>query len=222
MLKESFIASNPKEAYELAIKKYGSIDNFKVIEATQYREGDKLLSKIVIEVSEEVYNESIGFSEEEALIEEIKLLKSKMNRMREALLPEDRDRLTYSSPLLDSIEPAKDAHLTAEEEGLLSELAQLKSQMGLAEREDLSEKAPPQPPIKSSHNIKNPIATKEQLFTKDEVEKKEIEEEPKLEVESSKTPLSKEKRRSDCYEEIDEVKRILMDKGQEATGWIRC
>ncbi len=67
MLKESFIAPTPKEAYELAVKKYGSIDCFKIVAAKQYSRGDDLVSEIIIEVEEEVYYNSSGIDEEEAL-----------------------------------------------------------------------------------------------------------------------------------------------------------
>ncbi len=88
MFSESFIAPSPEEAYRLAIQKYGSIDNFKIIKATQYKNRDnELISEITIEVNEEAYLESCGIDEEEALIEEMNLLKSKMDKMREALSP---------------------------------------------------------------------------------------------------------------------------------------
>ena len=99
MLKESFIATNPNEAYKLAIQKYGSIDNFKVIKATQYRDssGD-LRAEITIEVDEDTFKQFAGIDEEEALLEEIKVLKSKMDKMKEALTPKNP-----SSEVLDEI-----------------------------------------------------------------------------------------------------------------------
>ena len=86
MLKESFIAPTPKEAYELAIKKYGSIEAFKVISAKQYknREG-VLVSEITIEVDEDSFNKSIDFSEEEALLAEIDQLRNNIEKMKSAL-----------------------------------------------------------------------------------------------------------------------------------------
>jgi len=88
MFSESFIAPSPEEAYRLAIQKYGSIDNFKIKKATQYKNRDgELVSEITIEVNEDAYLESCGIDEEEALIEEINLLKIKMDKMREALTP---------------------------------------------------------------------------------------------------------------------------------------
>jgi len=94
MFSESFIAPSPEEAYKLAIQKYGSIDNFKIIKATQYKNRDnELVSEITIEVDESAYLESCGISEEEALIEEMNLLKSKMDKMREALIPKDEPKV---------------------------------------------------------------------------------------------------------------------------------
>ncbi len=93
MLKESFIAPTPEEAYKLAIQKYGSIDNFKIVKASQYknREG-VLVSEITIEVAEDIYLESSGIDEEEALLEEINILKSKMSRMKEVLAPQKENK----------------------------------------------------------------------------------------------------------------------------------
>jgi flagellar biosynthesis protein FlhF len=89
MLKESFIATTPEEAYKLAIKKYGSINNFKIVKASQYKNKENILvSEITIEVDEDAYLNSAGISEEEELINELNLLKEKMNKMKEALNPQ--------------------------------------------------------------------------------------------------------------------------------------
>jgi len=93
MLRESFIAPTPKEAYELAIKKYGSIDNFKVINAKQYKKDGDLVSEIAIEVDDESFKESIGLLEEEELIKEMLSLKEKMNKMKEALEPKKSNKV---------------------------------------------------------------------------------------------------------------------------------
>ena len=101
MLTESFIASTPQEAYELAIKKYGSIENFKVINAKQYKKDNILVSEITIEVDEESFKESIGINEEEELIREMMELKEKMNRMKEALEPKkNKQALDYVKSVL--------------------------------------------------------------------------------------------------------------------------
>jgi len=90
MFTESFIAPTPDEAYKLAIQKYGSIDNFKLVKATQYKNKDGVLvSEITIEVSEDVYLNASGIDEEEALLEEINILKSKMERMKQVLEPKN-------------------------------------------------------------------------------------------------------------------------------------
>ncbi len=92
MLKESFIAPTPIEAYKLAIQKYGSIDNFKVVKASQYKDNDgNLKAEITIEVDEETFKKYAGIDEEEALLEEIKVLKSKMDKMKEALAPKPKN-----------------------------------------------------------------------------------------------------------------------------------
>jgi len=92
MLKESFIANTPNEAYKLAIAKYGSIDNFKVVKASQYRDKNNILkSEITIEVDEEIFKRFAGIDEEEALLEEIAVLKAKMDKMREALQPKSNN-----------------------------------------------------------------------------------------------------------------------------------
>ncbi len=93
MLKESFIAPTPAQAYKLAIQKYGSIDNFKVVKASQYKDAEgNLRAEITIEIEEEIFNRYSGIDEEEALLEEIKVLKSKMDRMKEALTPKDKSQ----------------------------------------------------------------------------------------------------------------------------------
>ena len=90
MLKESFIAPTPEEAYKLAIRKYGSIDNFKIVKASQYKNKDGILvSEITIEVEEDIYLNSSGIDEEEALLEEINFLKAKMSKMKEVLSPKE-------------------------------------------------------------------------------------------------------------------------------------
>jgi flagellar biosynthesis protein FlhF len=95
MLKESFIATTPNEAYKLAIQKYGSIENFKVISASQFKGKDGTLNaEITIEIEEEIFNEFTGIDEEEALLEEIKILKSKMDRMKDVLAPKKNGNKT--------------------------------------------------------------------------------------------------------------------------------
>ena len=94
MLNESFVAHSPEEAYRLAIQKYGSIDNFKIIKATQYKnKTSELVSEITIEVNESAYLESCGIDEEEILLEEINLLKGKMAKMKEALVPAFKEEI---------------------------------------------------------------------------------------------------------------------------------
>ncbi len=92
MLKESFIAPTPNEAYKLAVRKYGSIDNFKVVKASQYKDkSGELISEITIEIEEEIFKKYAGVDEEEVLLEEINILKSKMDRMKEVLQPKSKE-----------------------------------------------------------------------------------------------------------------------------------
>ena len=127
MLSESFIAQSPEEAYRLAIQKYGSIDNFKIIKATQYKNRDsELVSEITIEVDESAYLESCGIDEEEALIEEMNLLKSKMDKMREALSPkkslenEDLEKRALERKDLEEKELPKDKEIEQIKELLIN------------------------------------------------------------------------------------------------------
>ncbi len=101
MLTESFIASTPQEAYKLAIRKYGSIDNFRLIAAKQYKKDDELVSEITIEIEEEIFHSVNGISEEEALLEEMNLLKDKMNMMKEALAPASKSIMSEVKEILE-------------------------------------------------------------------------------------------------------------------------
>ncbi len=92
MLKESFIAPTPQEAYKLALQKYKSLDNFKVIEAAQILEDGKIKAKITIEVDEETFNSALNISEEEQLILEMNELKDKIARMKSALNPNEKSQ----------------------------------------------------------------------------------------------------------------------------------
>ncbi len=97
MLNESFIAQTPSEAYKLAIQKYGSIDNFKVVKAAQYRDNNSnLVSEITIEIQEDIYKQYAGIDEEEILLEEINILKNKMSKMKDALSPESNKELVIN------------------------------------------------------------------------------------------------------------------------------
>ena len=119
MFSESFIAPSPEEAYKLAIQKYGSIDNFKIIKASQYKNRDsELVSEITIEVDECAYLESCGIGEEEALIEEMNLLKSKMDKMREALSPK-KDLINEELSKKEK-EPSKDKEIEQIKELLIN------------------------------------------------------------------------------------------------------
>lgn len=120
MVQESFIAPTPLEAYKLAVQKYGSIENFKVIKASQYKNSkNELVAQIEIEVSQELFAKHMGLDEEEMLIEELAMLKAKMNTMKEALLPQEQQKSFAKGH--DSIKEIKDLLM---QKGLSSEWVQ--------------------------------------------------------------------------------------------------
>ncbi len=126
MVKESFIASTPLEAYKLALNKYNSIENFNVVKATQYKNSENILvAEIEIAVDEESFRNSIGLSEEEQLIEELNTLKSKMNKMKEALLPVQEAK---------SIKPVVDNQATNESRETIEKVKSLLIQKGLEKK----------------------------------------------------------------------------------------
>ncbi len=123
MVKESFIAPTPIEAYKLAVQKYKSIDNFKIINASQYKNAqNELVAKIEIEVDEESFNASIGVSEEELLIEELNSLKSKMNRMKSALAGNEEPEPAAA---------AQELKPTAKSKDVIEHIKELLTQKGL-------------------------------------------------------------------------------------------
>lgn len=88
MVEETFIAANPREAFELARDKYGNFSNLKLLKAVQIKDKDKnLVSKITVSVSSDEFLNSIGLDEEEELASEIVDLKAQMNRMKNLMNP---------------------------------------------------------------------------------------------------------------------------------------
>jgi len=105
MINETFVASDPKSAYEQAVKKYG--DDVSIVSAKQLRyDDDTLRCEVVIAVPSELFMEkSFGDQsfkkqeaqqkedvyeeqEEEALISEIGELKAQLEVMKEGMFPE--------------------------------------------------------------------------------------------------------------------------------------
>ncbi len=88
MVKETFVANDPREAFELAKEKYGYFSELKLLSAVQIKSSDgKLVSKITVSVPEDDFLRSIGIDEEEELASEIGDLKSKLEKMRELMNP---------------------------------------------------------------------------------------------------------------------------------------
>jgi len=92
MIQETFVASNPRGAYELALEKYGT--DISLVSAKQVKYDDGVLrSEIVISVSEDAFkDQSFGedftgaegeSSEDEALLSELGELKEQLALMKE-------------------------------------------------------------------------------------------------------------------------------------------
>jgi len=92
MINETFLAPEPKSAYEQAVKKYGT--GIKLLSAKQVKQNDgSLWSEISIAVSEDDFMEqSVGEEtpshneSEAALIEELKVVKKELAIMKEEIL----------------------------------------------------------------------------------------------------------------------------------------
>ena len=96
MINETFVASTPKEAYEQAVEKYGTND-LEIVSAKQLRYDDgKIRAEVVIAVDKALFMErSFGDkaplpsrTEEDALLEELGILKGEIARMRKGLQAE--------------------------------------------------------------------------------------------------------------------------------------
>ena len=93
MINETFVASDPKSAYEQAVEKYGT--GIKLLSAKQVQQADGTLwSEISIAVSEDTFMEqTVGDTEsletneaETALLNELEVLKKQLAIMREEML----------------------------------------------------------------------------------------------------------------------------------------
>jgi len=86
MVEETFVAPNPREAFELAKEKYGHFSELKLLKAVQVKdEHGKLVSQITVSVSSSDFLESIGLDEEEELATEIGVLKSQIENMKQLM-----------------------------------------------------------------------------------------------------------------------------------------
>ena len=89
MVEETFIAPNPREAFELAKKKYGHFSELKLLKAVQLKEeSGTLVAQITVSVSSSDFLESIGLDEEEELATEIGQLKSQIESMKQLMDPD--------------------------------------------------------------------------------------------------------------------------------------
>jgi len=103
MINETFVASDPKSAYALAVKKYGS--TISLVSAKQLKYDDETLrSEVVIAVPEKLFmeksfvNSSIDSQSEEAtLLSEIGELKSQLELMKEDMYREIQEGNTVLS-----------------------------------------------------------------------------------------------------------------------------
>jgi len=90
MVEETFVAPNPKEAFELAKEKYGHFSDLKLLKAIQIKDQEgKLVSQITVSVSSHDFLESIGYDEEEELAKEIHTLKEQISSMKQLVSTDD-------------------------------------------------------------------------------------------------------------------------------------
>lgn len=88
MVEETFVAPNPREAFELAKEKYGHFSELTLLKAIQIKDAEgKLVSQITVSVSSSDFLESIGYNEEEELAKEIHALKDQIARMKQLVDP---------------------------------------------------------------------------------------------------------------------------------------
>ena len=103
MMNETFVASNPKGAYELAVEKYGT--TISLVSAKQIKYDDGVLrSEITVSIPEDVYT-SVSFDnpipkdEDEALLSEIFELKEQLSLMKKDMHKEIQD----SNPVVSEV-----------------------------------------------------------------------------------------------------------------------
>ena len=90
MVEETFVAPNPREAFELAKEKYGHFSELTLLKAIQIKNDEgKLVSQITVSVSSNDFLDSIGYDEEEELAKEIHVLKEQISTMKQLVSPED-------------------------------------------------------------------------------------------------------------------------------------
>ena len=101
MVEETFVAPNPREAFELAKEKYGHFSELTLLKAIQIKDAEgKLVSQITVSVSSNDFLESIGYDEEEELANEIHALKDQIARMKQLV---DPDSSAAEQPALETV-----------------------------------------------------------------------------------------------------------------------
>ncbi len=96
MINETFVASDPKKAYELAVKKYGEAVELISAKQIKYEDG-RLRSEVCIAVPKDIFmeksfgktsmeNHSFQNKEDDALLEELSELKKQLSLMKEEML----------------------------------------------------------------------------------------------------------------------------------------
>jgi len=105
MIHETFVASNPKGAYDLAVEKYGT--SISLVSAKQIKYDDGVLrSEITVAIPEEVF-EQVSFGgtlpkdEDEALLSEIFELKEQLNLMKDDMHKEIQESHSVISEVKD-------------------------------------------------------------------------------------------------------------------------
>ena len=100
MINETFVASDPKTAYELAVEKYGN--SISLVSAKQIKYDDDILrSEITVAIPEDVY-EQVTFggklqTEDEVLLSEISELKEQLDLMKSDMHKEIQDKNPIAS-----------------------------------------------------------------------------------------------------------------------------
>ena len=98
MVKETFVASSPHQAFQDALAKYGSMDEIEIVAARHFRDDDgKLRAEITIEVPKALFmeksftlteNEEDVAESTEVLAEDIHRMKEELSHMRHEMLQE--------------------------------------------------------------------------------------------------------------------------------------
>jgi len=156
MVEETFVAPNPREAFELAKEKYGHFSELKLLKAIQIKnEEGKLVSQITVSVSSNDFLNSIGYDEEEELAKEIHTLKEQISKMKALVTSEgaiDTQSALHAVKVLmlqkglseswldEMLEEISQSNIAEDEELLLSYILDEIDDKLMTKAEDLSKK----------------------------------------------------------------------------------